>query len=83
MIRFFLGVCQRKSQKQARDGCVRFPSLHGCHGHFDVAIIAIDLFLKVFFALVEVLQRFCHISYLLLTLEAHTMFAADVVSNGV
>lgn len=35
------------------NGRVRFSTLHGRHGHFNIAIVAIDLFLKVFLAFFE------------------------------
>ena len=83
MIRFFLDICQHCFRWRIRVSCIRFPSLHGRHGHLNVAIVAVDLFLKVFLAFFEMAQSFCHILDLLLALQAHAMFAANIMGNGI
>ena len=53
MIRFFLGARQYEVYWRMQGSRVRFSSLHGSHRHFNITIVAIDLFLKVFLAFFE------------------------------
>ena len=67
-----------------KSGRVRFSSLHGCHSHFNIAIVAVDLFLKVFLAFFEMpYEASAHILDLLLALKAHAVFTANIIGNGI
>jgi hypothetical protein len=57
--------------------------LHGCHRHFNIAIVAVDLLLKVFLAFFEMAQSFRHVLDLLLALKAHAMLATNIMGNGI
>lgn len=60
-----------------------FASLHGGHSSLNVAVIAVNLFLEILLALVQVSQSLGHGIDFLLTLESHPMFGTNVIGDCV
>src|SRR6202030_1732303 len=75
------GVRTRSGQKM--EETVPFPALHSVHGGFNVIVVTVDLFFKVFLPFCEVFECVIHILDLLLALHAFTMFTANITRNSV
>lgn len=60
-----------------------FLVLHCLHCCFDIAVVTVNLLLKVFFTFCQLLKRFFHTAHFLLPLKPLSMFASHVVSNGI
>ena len=63
--------------------CSPLATLHRVHGGFDVVVVLLDLLLKVFLSLRQVLKRFLQAFLLVQTLNSPTILAADIAGNRV